>query len=97
MEPTSQSTSTLRDVRLLAPNAYQLYDMLGNASEWTWNVYQANIEGGANPSGLATGLNRVRRGYSFGDTAIRARSAAREAGGSTFSEYGFRPVRSINP
>ncbi len=97
MEPTSQSTSTRQDVRQLAPNAYMLYDMLGSASEWTWNVYEANIEGGANPSGLTTGLNRVRRGSSFGDTAIRARSAAREAGGSTYGRYGFRPVRSINP
>jgi formylglycine-generating enzyme required for sulfatase activity len=52
----------------LQPNAYGLYDMLGNAREWTADWFGDDYYGqdvGDNPKGPTEGKYRVERGGSF--------------------------------
>ena len=82
------------------PNAFGLYDMGGNVSEWIddcWHstYVQAPADGTAwiNP-----GCNRrVIRGASWSSAPAQARSGARISAGSTsrFSRVGFRIVRDL--
>jgi formylglycine-generating enzyme required for sulfatase activity len=80
------------------PNAWGLYDMHGNVSEWVhdwWAEYPAGAA--VDPAGPASGGGRVDRGGSWGDDAQRVRSADR-AGfppADRFSFLGFRPSRSL--
>jgi len=60
-----------------APNAYGLYDMLGNLWEWTSDWYDGSyyeISPASNPLGPESGGNRVIRGggYAFSSSYIRA-------------------------
>jgi|WetSurMetagenome_2_1015567.scaffolds.fasta_scaffold00007_128 formylglycine-generating enzyme len=61
-----------------SPNAWGLFDMHGNVSEWVSDYY-ANYTGSGetNPSGPGSGTDRIRRGGSWWDPCVRARSAAR--------------------
>lgn len=63
-----------------APNAFGLYDMLGNVWEWTADCYHSNyegapIDGSARPGAASCG--RVLRGGSWSDQADWLRSATR--------------------
>jgi sulfatase modifying factor 1 len=62
-----------------APNAFGLYDMHGNVSEWVNDWYADSYPSGAqtNPKGPDTGKERIRRGGSWYDPAARCRSAFR--------------------
>ncbi|MEE1166976.1 MAG: SUMF1/EgtB/PvdO family nonheme iron enzyme [Treponema sp.] len=46
-----------------------MYDMSGNVWEWCWNwftnSYDAEAEGGSDPTGASSGSNRVHRGSSW--------------------------------
>jgi sulfatase modifying factor 1 len=81
-----------------APNGYGLYDMAGNVYEWCWD-WHATPYGQPttnNPTGPATGSERVLRGGSWADDARSARCADRDASGSplaTVNDIGFRCVR----
>ncbi len=82
------------------PNAWGLYDMLGNIYEWTWDRYAAYPESPAgaplaDPAGPADGADRVIRGGSFYNWARRVRSAYRvtRSPGNRYRVLGFRPVR----
>jgi formylglycine-generating enzyme required for sulfatase activity len=78
------------------PNAWGLYDMLGNVWEWTWTWYEEAQSGGMDPLGPSTGSSRVLRGASWGNAASLTRSAFRDSIAPGFRNrgFGFRLVRS---
>jgi formylglycine-generating enzyme required for sulfatase activity len=62
-----------------SPNAYGLYDIHGNVSEWTIEVYNGRLPGGelTDPTPRTEGERYTLRGGSWEDFAVRVRSAAR--------------------
>lgn len=61
-----------------SPNAFGLYDMHGNVSEWVWDYYGAyEAEEQTDPTGPDTGSLRVYRGGGWNDFAKNMRSAYR--------------------
>jgi formylglycine-generating enzyme required for sulfatase activity len=78
-----------------AANRWGLYDMHGNVWEWCWDWYGA-YSGGAqtDPSGAASGADRVERGGSWGYDADYLRSASRYNGAPSDRniDLGFRLV-----
>ncbi len=84
-------------VKQKSPNAWGLYDMLGNVWEWCSDWYGDYPTGSVtDPTGPISGLFRVIRGGSWGDGARYARSAVRmqEAQGGRSGILGFRPALS---
>ena len=83
------------------PNAFGLFDILGNVSEWTQDCYNPNYDGLPSDGSAFTSGNcnkRVVRGGSWYH-GYQARSAARygkspDSGGWT---NGFRVVRVLSP
>ncbi len=80
------------------PNAFGLYDVHGNVSEWTEDCWNANYQGAPNDGSAWTSgdcARRVPRGGSWGDIPQVLRSALR--GGFTSSGrgnvIGFRLAR----
>ena len=90
------SNSSTHDVGGKLPNAWGLYDMLGNVYEWTADWFQDSYEGAAaiNPKGPATGKYKPLRGGSWGDNPRGARVSNRSGGEPAFlsSGVGFRCV-----
>jgi sulfatase modifying factor 1 len=80
------------------PNAWGLYDMLGNVWEWTWDR-DAGTSGasGTDPQWTATDPNRVARGGCFRYPAKFLRAAERVglSPGYREIEFGFRLTRSV--
>jgi formylglycine-generating enzyme required for sulfatase activity len=89
-------------VRRYKPNAWGLYDMHGNASEWcsdryAWDYYRESPRN--DPAGpcFTPGEYRVFRGGSFQDTPDDTRSASRDNFPSNYAAYwiGFRVARNL--
>lgn len=69
------------------PNAWGLYDMLGNVWEWCWDLYDVNVYGSY----------RVFRGGSWAEEARGCGATCRRRSHPTFriDDLGFRLARSL--
>lgn len=89
-----------------SPNAFGLYDVIGNAWEWVEDCYQetyagAPVDGAASSSLTGNCSERVLRGGSWTNLLTYARSAYRnstkpsERGGFRGGHFGFRVARAL--
>jgi formylglycine-generating enzyme required for sulfatase activity len=90
------SNSRTHEVGLKTPNAWGLYDMMGNVFEWCWDwraAYTADVK--TDPRGPASGTFRVVRGGSWIHTTEALRSAYRNDAtpSDRINTLGFRVVR----
>ncbi len=75
---SENSEGTTHPVALRAPNAWGLFDMLGNVAEWTTDVYGPYPRDDVkDPAGPATGSTKVVRGGSWRSFPPALRCAAR--------------------
>jgi formylglycine-generating enzyme required for sulfatase activity len=93
------------------PNAFGLYDMAGNAEQWTTDCWHSNYNGAPDDgSAWTTGcqdIGHVTRGGSYLDYAEGVRAAARHSvpsrewtfnvGFWAFGGIGFRVARTLTP
>ncbi len=80
------------------PNAWGLYDTIGNVWEWVWDWKGEYSPGDQrDPTGPDAGAGRVYRGGGWSVVADVARAAYRRGGGpgTRGGRLGFRPSRSL--
>ncbi len=79
--------NTLHDVGTRRPNRWGFYDMIGNAWEWCWDIYDADVYG----------PYRVFRGGGFADLPRGCRASCRRKSHPAFAaeDVGFRLARSV--
>jgi formylglycine-generating enzyme required for sulfatase activity len=84
------------EVGLKKPNAWGVHDLHGNVYEWCRDWYQEKLPGGTDPEQATQASDRVFRGGSWHDHAVRCRAAIRYYGepGDRGNYLGFRVVRS---
>lgn len=94
------STGGTARVGSYLPNAWGIYDMLGNVREWCLD-YVASYPDGTilNPVGAATGTSRSYRGGAFSDSAYICRAGNRSNANpkETWEQLGFRLAMDILP
>ncbi|MGG2479868.1 formylglycine-generating enzyme family protein [Brevibacillus borstelensis] len=76
-----------REVGSKAPNAWGLYDMIGNVWEWCWDLYDENVYGSY----------RIFRGGSWAEEARGCGATCRRRSHPTFriDDLGFRLASSV--
>nr|KAF6421307.1 sulfatase modifying factor 1 [Molossus molossus] len=91
------ATSYLTEVDAFPPNGYGLYNIVGNAWEWTsdWWTVRHSAQEALNPKGPPSGKDRVKKGGSYmchKSYCYRYRCAARSQNtpDSSASNLGFR-------
>ena len=87
---TSNSSKTTHPVATKAPNELGIYDMSGNVMEWCSDWYSSSYYSSSsqyNPTGPASGSDRVHRGGSWYSNAGSCRVSIR---------YGSNPARRDN-
>jgi len=91
------SEDTTHPVGGKAPNAWGLYDMLGNVREPTSTRFAASH--GTDPMGPSTGANRVLRGGSWSHSGPQVRAASRVGEPPAYRgrSNGIRLVRTSEP
>ena len=73
-----QTLTATEKVGTKIPNAFGLYDMLGNVKEWCLDwISDGSPDGGTDPKGPTTGSNRILRGGAYGEEAQNCRCASR--------------------
>ena len=94
---------TTHPIRQLQPNAWGLYDMLGNVSEWCWDWYKDDYYDGrpnldADPVGPIDGNLKVWRGGHYFCPAEVARASFRGESepNSRGNATGFRIIRYVD-
>lgn len=97
----SDGYAALAPIKHFQPNAFGIYDMMGNVSEWVWDwygPYSGSYSASQNPQGRSIGLTRVYRGGSWEVQSEIPRLADRYKGSpiSGYSTVGMRLVRTID-
>lgn len=97
-----ENGNTTHAVGKKLPNAFHLYDMLGNVSQWTSDRYDKDYYGvspGKDPPGAATGRFRALRGMGYAGRpwGVRVSSRWPYEPGSRLNGTGFRCVREMIP
>jgi formylglycine-generating enzyme required for sulfatase activity len=81
------------------PNAFGVYDMLGNVDEWTGDWYaKYSADACVDPQGPDAGRGRASRGSSFRSRPDYVRAGLRynDVQSSRSNDLGFRPARSLH-
>lgn len=88
------SLGGIHNVASKKPNAWGLYDMHGNVSEWCLDLKVDQLPGGLDPLVTNGAVSAVHRGGSWNDEAVDCRSAARDRAAIWYrgEQIGFRVV-----
>ena len=97
----NNSGSKTHPVGKKQPNELGIYDMSGNVWEWCWDWHDKNYYSKSpkyNPKGPGSCKYRVLRGGSWDNYDIGCRSSNRISNnpGSSYYNYGFRFLRTLN-